>query len=416
LPVGEIGIGERKAPPQNGLCKSTQAKEGTMRSKKSFSIDSGRVHQWMLDWLLQAKLVKGHGWLCTASMLLNIVLRAAARSISISAACRDLSDGPSDSAAMVALEDGLPRTLPVLERRLNEALTCALPRSMRRRQWQVAIDWHLSPYYGQPDKSRNELYYGKPRQGTKKFHAYASACIVDKGQRYTLALTWVRRHESMVKVLQRLIEKIREKGLKIKRVLLDRAFFNVPVVEFLQGEKLPFLMPVMLRGRKPKNRRPATGLRRIKQQSAGWYKHTMKNRKKQVTVAVCVGYRTHKNRKDGKQVKQKLLFAAWRVKGTPTRIREVYRKRFGIETSYRQMRQARIYTCTRNPHLRLLFVAIALILRNMWVWIHQTKLAEHKRGKLKLNLKRLRFKRMLDWLAHEIVDLLHDGSRPCVDS
>jgi putative transposase len=55
-----------------------------------------------------------------------------------------------------------------------------------------------------------------------------------------LALTWVRRHESTVVVLQRLLARIREIGLKIKRVLLDRAFFNVPVVQFLQAEELPF--------------------------------------------------------------------------------------------------------------------------------------------------------------------------------
>ena len=78
---------------------------------------------------------------------------------------------------------------------------------MKRRAWQVAIDWHLSPYYGQPHRSRNELYYGKPRQGTKQFHAYASACIVDHGRRYTLAVTWVRRHESTVTALRRLITK-----------------------------------------------------------------------------------------------------------------------------------------------------------------------------------------------------------------
>ena len=76
----------------------------------------------------------------------------------------------------------------------------------------MAIDWHLTPYYGEPHRSRNELYYGKPRQGTKKFHAYASACIVEHGQRYTLALTWVRRHESMVVVLRRLLARIREIG------------------------------------------------------------------------------------------------------------------------------------------------------------------------------------------------------------
>ncbi len=382
-----------------------------MRSRKSYSVNSGGVHSWALSWLLQAKLVKDHGWKCTAAMVLNIVLRAASRCISVSAACRDLSDGPSDQAVMTALEDGLPKTLKVLERRLNESLTCELPRRMRRRRWRVAIDWHLSPYYGLPQDSKNEIYYGKPKQGTKQFHAYASACIVEKGQRYTLALTWVRRHESMVTVLRRLVDRIREIGLKIKRMLLDRAFFNVPVVEFLQAENLPFVMPVMIRGRKPKKKRKATGLRRIKQQSAGWYSHTMKNKKKEVTILVCVGYRRHRNRKDGKQVTQKLLFAAWRVHGSPTEIREQYRKRFGIETSYRQMRQARIYTCTRNPHLRLFFVAISLILRNLWVWIHQTLLSEGTGKDFKVHLERLRLKRMLDWIAQEIVTLLHDGSK-----
>ena len=383
-----------------------------MRSRTCCSISSGEVHQWALDWLLQAKLVRERGWKCTATVVLNILLRAAARSISVSAACRDLANAPSDQAVMTALEEGLPKTLSVLERRLNEALTGQLPRRLRRRRWQVAIDWHLTPYYGQPYASRNEIYYGKPRQGTKRFHAYASACIVDHGERYTLALTWVRRHESTVTALRRLVARIRELGLKIRRVFLDRAFFNVPVVEFLQQEKLPFLMPVMFRGRKPKKRRPATGLRWIKQQAAGWYRHTMKNKNREVTVSVCVGYRTHKNRKDGKQVKQMLLFAAWRVSGTPTEIRQRYRKRFGIETSFRQLRQARIFTCTRQPRLRLLFIALALVLRNLWVWVHHMLLAEGDRDNRTLHLERLRFKRMLDWIVHEIQRLLHDGSTP----
>jgi len=385
-----------------------------MRSGTNCTITSGQVCSWTLESLLQAKLVKDHGWLCTATVVLSIVLRAAARSISVSGACRDLAKGPSDQAVMTALEEGLPKTLPVLERRLNDALTGPLPRRMRRRAWEIAIDWHLQPYYGQPQKSRNELYYGQPKLGTTKFHAYASACIVEYGHRYTLALSWVRRHEAMVVVLRRLLARIREIGLKIRRVLLDRAFFNVPVVEFLQAEKLPFLMPVVIRGRAPKKGRKLTGLRWIKRQPAGWYPHTMKSGKRQVTVSVCVGYRRHRNRKDGKQRRQKLLFAAWRVHGSPTDIRERYRLRFGIETSFRQMRQARIYTCTRSPRLRLFFLALALILRNIWVWIHQTRLAEGSGDTLTLHLERLRFKRMLDWIVHEVVALFHDGSSPCV--
>jgi hypothetical protein len=385
-----------------------------MRSRTSHTISSREVHAWALNWLLAAKLLKDHGPLCTATVVWSVVLRAAARVTSIFAACRDLANAPSDQALFNALNDGLPKTLKVLERRLNESLTGHLSRGMRRRLWEVAIDWHLVPYYGQPHESRNELYYGKPRQGTTKFHAYATACIVMYGRRYTLALSWVRRHETTVKALARLLDRIDELGLKIRCLLLDRAFFNVPVIQFLQSRQLPFLMPVAFRGRKPKKRRPLTGLRWIKRQAAGWYRHTLKNGKRQADVRICVAYRTHKNRKDQRRVQQKLLFAAWRIHGSPTDIRHRYRKRFGIESSYRQLRQAKIYTCTRDPHLRLVFFAVALMLRNLWVWIHETLLADGRGESLTVRLERLRFKRLLDWIACTVVALLHDGSTPYV--
>src|SRR4029077_2739904 len=73
----------------------------------------------------------------------SIVLRAAARMISVFAACRDLANAPSQQAVFDALEAGLPRTLPVLEKRLNGALTTtSWSRRLQRRSWQIAIDWH----------------------------------------------------------------------------------------------------------------------------------------------------------------------------------------------------------------------------------------------------------------------------------
>jgi hypothetical protein len=136
------------------------------------------------------------------------------------------------------------------------------------------------------------------------------------------------------------------------------AFFNVPVVRFLQDENVPFALPVMFRGCPPKKRRTPRGLHAIKRNKAGWYSHTLQNGKQSAEVSVCVTYRTHRNRKDRKRVQQKLLFATWRVMGTPTNIRQDYRKRFAIESSYRQLRQARIHTCTRDPHRRLLFITL----------------------------------------------------------
>ena len=116
-----------------------------MRSRMSHSISSREVHGWTLEWLVQARLLKDHGWLCKATVVWNVVLRAAARMTSIYAARRDLADAPSEQALPNALNEGLPKTLPVLEGRLNSALTAHLPRWLRRPMWQVAIDWHLVP-------------------------------------------------------------------------------------------------------------------------------------------------------------------------------------------------------------------------------------------------------------------------------
>lgn len=385
-----------------------------MRSGKKFTVSRSVVHQWTLNWLLDAKLLKDHGWLCTAAVVWNVVLRAAARMTSLAAACRDLACAPSDQALFNALNSGLPKTLRTLERRLNLALTDRLPRGRRRRKWNVAIDFHLEPYYGEPLRSKNELYYGQAKDGTTTFHAYATACIVEDGERYTLALTWVRRHETPVVALRRLIDRIRELQLKIRRLLLDRGFFTKPVIAYLQQENLPFLMPVMFRGQRPASKR-ATGLHAIRQRQAGWYEHTLKDRQRQgVTFAVCVAYRSYQRRGKKSREHKKLLFAAWRVSGTPTWIREEYRLRFGIETSYRQLRQARIHTCTRCPRLRLVFIAVALVLRNFWIWLHAERLADGHGARKTIRLERLRFKRLLDWLAQAIVAQLHDGTEPYV--
>jgi hypothetical protein len=64
------------------------------------------------------------------------------------------------------------------------------------------------------------------------------------------------------------------------------------------------------------------------------------------------------------------------------------------------MHQARIRTCTRDPLLRLLYVGIALVLRNVWVWFHWERLSERRGSSRRLNLNRLTFRRLLLWLQH----------------
>jgi putative transposase len=66
------------------------------------------------------------------------------------------------------------------------------------------------------------------------------------------------------------------------------------------------------------------------------------------------------------------------------------------------LNQARIKTSTQNPALRLLFYAIALILRNVWVWLHAQIIAIPRQGGRIFNPMPLCFQRLLLWLLFEI--------------
>jgi hypothetical protein len=60
------------------------------------------------------------------------------------------------------------------------------------------------------------------------------------------------------------------------------------------------------------------------------------------------------------------------------------------------------------------FFVIGLMLRNIWLWIHETQLADGYGAGLVLHLEKLRFRRMLDWLAFQVLAELHDQSAPYV--
>ena len=144
-----------------------------MRSRKSHTISSDEVQSWVSSWLSESVVLPDHGWKCTAAVVWMLLIRAAARQQSICAACRDLKDAPSDQAMLDALRDGLPKAPRVLERHLVAALQTKLPRKLLRHAREVAIDWHLIPYHGEPHKSKNELYHSAPKSGTTKFHGLA---------------------------------------------------------------------------------------------------------------------------------------------------------------------------------------------------------------------------------------------------
>jgi hypothetical protein len=343
-----------------------------------------------------------HGRKCMASVLWAILFWAASRISSLAAACASLRDAPSDTAAHDALLATLP-PIAELRRRLNRALQGDLPKALRRRKQPLAIDLKLVPYHGQPLHDPGEVYRSKARDGTSHFHAYATAYVTQKGQRFTVALTRVTKGQPLKEVIRELLRQAARAGVRARYLLLDRGFCSVAVVRYLQRARYPFLMPLVLRGKKADHPDGPSASRVFATwKKSGWGRYTMTSAgKERATVHVCVKCRNRRGER-GKHGREALVYAYGSgLEPSSFRwVQETYRQRFGIETSYRQMEQARIRTSTRDPLLRLLYVGVALILRNVWAWLHWQALSHPRRGGRRIDLGQLTFRGMLLWLQH----------------
>lgn len=335
---------------------------------------------------------------CTLDAVLAVVAYAAARITSISDACARLRDAPNGDTVLLQLIRQLP-SVAELDRRLRSAFGGHLPRAVRRGRWNVAIDTTRIPYHGQPFRDVSEIYRGQPKSGTTHFHAYATAYLVLEGRRFTVALLPVTKGLPAREIVRELRRRVAAAGLKPRLFLLDRGFNTAGVVRYLQAARQPFIMPQAVHGKAPQ-KGPPTGLRAIRAtHKTGWTTYSWKPNgagQRRVSVDLAVLRRRRRNRHGHRA----FLYACWGVRMLPRSVYRVYRSRFGIETSYRQMNPARIRTTTRRPVLRLFFVAVALVLRNLWAWVHWTALAIRRRGGRRVQLPRLRFRTLVLWLGH----------------
>jgi putative transposase len=362
-----------------------------------------QVHRSATRHLQRHVPLRDHKRTVTAPTLWAVLLVAAADVTSIHAACGRLDGLASEETIRQALYAGLPE-FAALQRQLNGALAGRLPRALRRRRQRLAIDLTLVPYHGVPFREEAEVYRGLAKDGTSHFHAYATAYVILKGQRFTVALTAVAKGEPLKEVVGRLLKQARSAGVKPRLLLLDRGFYSVDVIRYLQAARYPFLMPVVIRGRKADDPRGPGGTRVFAvMKRSGWFAYTVTGGTKRTTrVSICVSCRNDRGqwKRHGRRA---LVYACWGVPGRSCQwVRETYRTRFGIESSYRQMNQARGRTSTRRPELRLTYAGIALVLRNEWVWLHFEVLSTPRRGGRAIRLERLRLRELQHWLIEVI--------------
>lgn len=121
-------------------------------------------------------------------------------------------------------------------------------RRLRKRRVEVALDITDLPYHGQPEVEAQEIRRAQARSGTTHFHSYASLQLVYQRQRLTLALTWVRKGETMAQVMTRLLRRARCLGLRLQCLYADKGFASVAVLRLLRARRVPYIIALPRRG------------------------------------------------------------------------------------------------------------------------------------------------------------------------
>jgi hypothetical protein len=385
------------------------------------TISCANVCQVAVRWLSHT-LHWVSGGALAPDLLIQLLVRAAAEMRSLSAIVAQATAAPCWQTVRTRLLACLPADPLDLLPTTTHALQHRLPKSLKKRPRTLAIDLHLRPYYGAPGTPGT--YRGQPKAGTKTFFAYASLLVLRRGQRFSVGLTPVVNGQEQTDLLERLLGQAQRAGLTVRCLLLDRGFYAATTIAWLQERGLAFLMPMIRRGRGGRRKADCTGTQRFFVRGRrGWDSYTWTTRPRRggrkgaavtVTVAVCMVPRSRCGGRRGKKHRGPLVFACHGVRGTPATVASCYRRRFGIETSYRQLGEGLAATCSTQAAYRLLLVAIALVLRNVWVWLHWSWLSERTATGRRLRLPLLPLRQLTAWLIRALDRLLGVRTRIAV--
>jgi IS4 transposase len=363
--------------------------------------------------------VQADGYRCQTRDLWQVLVAAAAQGSTIEATCHDLCEAPDSNPIRAYLNDQVTtEQVRPLEANFNRALSSPLPRwfqrQLRHKGVHLAIDLHDVPYYGKAEQRHPDDHWvcrGEAQVGTTRFYRCATAYVMQRDVRWSLAVTFVQPCDSQVAIVQRLIKQVRTLGLRRGCLYLDKAFCSVPVLGYLQ-EQTPFaaIVAAPLRGKVGSGR----GTRALCQGRASYFTHYTFNSPEHGALRVPVAVvRTLCRRRNGTCQAQWLVYVVLRLRpGKRQRterviqVRQRYRLRFGIESSrptgYRLLEQVRLRTTSPNEALRFFCIGLALLLGSVWIALHWRYLQVRGSGPRRVAREHFSLERMTNFLRHAV--------------
>jgi putative transposase len=341
------------------------------------------------------------GYDCTTDMVLDVLIKAAVTRKTVEAVCNDLQNVSDSNTIRAYLNEQIKADdLADLERRVNIALVEGIPARVWSRAREVAFDLHDEPFYGHSPELLAYACRGEARDGTTRFYRVATAYVIVKHLRVILAVLFVRPEDELPEILASLIRRVRILGIPITRLMLDKGFCSIPVFWHIEASGWPAILACPIRGK-------AGGTKALCQGRASYRtQHTFRSARYGEFTAEVVVVRTlttHQRSKRGQRHLQWLIYVVFRCDDlSPRQVRRLYRRRFGIETSYRCMGQVRAWTTSRNPALRFLLIALGFILVNLWLELRWYFAQIPRRGGRTIDEGRFELQRMANFLSRAI--------------
>jgi hypothetical protein len=257
----------------------------------------------------------------------------------------------------------------------------------------ICLDFVDIHYHGCPHAEAGELCHTAPRDGTTKCHRYLAGFVLCRAKPLIVAVTPVRGDEPKSDAVERLLDHVAALPFDIAGLLADRGFYDGASIKRFDTTA-PVALPVIRRGKQMAEK--------LDTAVSYWTEYVMyegSERELRFPLAVCVSYQQGNRGKHGLLVRA--YVACDLTDRTPKEVESLSQKRSAIETAFRTMREARARTTTTDPVVRLLFVLVSFLLRNLWLIVRWGVLATPRRGGRALPIW-FRFEVFREWIGHAL--------------
>jgi Transposase DDE domain len=348
--------------------------------------------------------LQANGTKCQTQDLYYALLGVAARQGTLERVCSDWTAGPGSETIRTYFRQQLRQAdLPELEQRINQAMAAQLPARLFRRPQEVAMDFQDRPYYGKLSQEEAGWVTGPLRNGTNRYYRVATAYVMLAGLRVTLAVHFVHPGEKPGRVLKVLLRHVKDIQIQIATLFLDKGFDSITIQRFLFRLQLSAVIACTIRGKEGGGTRALCQGR--KSYLADYTFQGRESRSFTARLAVCRAYKTAKRTGRMKRKATWLVFILIHLPDwSPKRAKRNYRRRFGIESSYRCAHQVLGWTTSPNPAYRFVLLGVSFFLLNVWILLRWLYTQVPRPGKRRLETRLLPLQRIAFFIQQALND------------